>query len=239
MALPENGWFASFALLTPTTFMITSTSNISQLMNAESRSVASVFPPVIQIYSFASDSNNPINPVQPLSDEFNDDTTPRPVLLAQLDLPRFAPGASVETFDVRPDPAFPPREPAAGGGSSGPRIGGSKPFTQDPTKGVLVFELKMTEPAEGPDGGEEADAVPYELFVLRETLVQLAQEGEERLREAREKDGPDGYERWMVEKVIKWEDWGGHHARLMDTSMTKRYWVSGIADLLRSYVCQR
>lgn len=210
--------------------MITSTSNISQVMHTEQRTIASVFPPVIQIYSFASDPANPITPVQPLSDEFQDDTTPRPVLLAQLDLPRFAPGATVDTFDVRPDPAFPPRVPGPGGESSGPRIGGSKPFTQDPTKGVLVFELKLVEPTEGIEGiTEEPDTVPYELFVLRETLVRLAEEGEKRLKVARESPGPDGFERWMVEEMIKWDDWGLKSARLMDTSMAKRYWVSRVS----------
>lgn len=184
---------------------------------------ASIFPPVIQIFSFGPDPENDINPVQPLVAEFHDDTTPRPVLLTQLELPRFAPGATISTFDVRPDPAFPPRIP---GESAGPRIGSSKPFTQDPGKGVLVFDLQIAEPAEGPEGGDLHDTASYELFVLRETMVDMAREGEERLRIARLEGGADGYERSKIEESIRWEDWGRDKARMMNASMERRNWVS-------------
>jgi hypothetical protein len=204
--------------------MVTTTSNVSQLVDPESASTA-IFPPVIQIYSFSPDPNNKVDATQPLIAEIHDDTTPRPVLLCQLELPRLVPGATVSTFDVRPDPAFPPRKPGA---NAGPRTGSSKPFTQDPTKGILVFDLQITEPVEGQDGGEEQETVSYELFVLRETLVQMALAGEERLREGRELGGPDGYERSKVEENVRWEDWGRFGARFMNASMVRRNWVSPV-----------
>ena len=89
MALPENGWSSSLAMLTPSTFMITSTSSISQVMagNAlEPRAIAAIFPPVIQIYSFMTDPTHYTPPLQPLSPEHQDDSTARPILLAQLEL---------------------------------------------------------------------------------------------------------------------------------------------------------
>lgn len=205
--------------------MITSTSNISTVLDPEPRPAPpTVFPPVVQIYSFQPDPYHAVNPAQPLLAEFHDDSTPRPVLLAQLELPRFAAGAVVDGFDIRPDPAFPPREPGPGGESSGPRIGGSKPFTQDPGKGVVVLDLQLIEPAEGGEGGT-GEKVSYELFVLRETLVDLAKAGEERLRAARDEGGTDGFERFRVEEDIKWEDWATEGARMMDASMPTRSWV--------------
>lgn len=217
MTLPENGWFSSFALLTPTTFMLTTTSNVSPVMPTEPRSIASVFPPVIQIYSFALDPAHSIIPVQPLDSDFMDDTTARPVLLAQLELPRFAPGVIIGSFDVRPDPAFPPNR----------TVGTQKPFTQNPSKGVLVFELQVSEPADPPDLQEGTDHKAYELFVLRETLVELAQKGEDRLAGIRTaNDFGDSYWR-VVEETIPWIDWGRTGSRVMDISMLQRNWVSG------------
>nr|XP_031857816.1 uncharacterized protein CI109_006759 [Kwoniella shandongensis]KAA5524888.1 hypothetical protein CI109_006759 [Kwoniella shandongensis] len=226
LSLPENGWFSSLALLTPTTFMVTSTSNISPVLPAEPRSLANnfanVFAPVIQIYSFAPDPTHTIIPVQPLDADHMDDTTPRPVMLAQLELPRFAPGVLVGAFNVRPDPAFPPRSP-----DSGPTLNKRKAFTQDPSKGVLVFELKVGEPiTEGPPIMNEMTSKSYELFVLRETLVDLAEQGEDRLRKAWENGGDeDGLGIRGVERTFVWADWGEKGARMLDRVMRRRNWV--------------
>lgn len=222
MHLPENSWFASFALLTPTTFMITSTSNISPIMPQGNAADAAnfSFPPVIRIYSFAPDPDNKITPVQPLAADHEDDTTARPVLLAQMDMPRLAPGAGVSAFDVRPDPPF-PRSRHTG-------VGPRKPFTQDPDKGLLVFELKLRE-AVGPDfGNNHMEHHEFEVFVLRETLIELAREGEKRLEEQRgTKDKETGeYAFWRVEKNITWEQWGVKGSRILDISMKRRNWVS-------------
>jgi hypothetical protein len=65
--------------------------------------------------------------------------------------------------------------------------------------------------------------VRYEMFVLRETLVKLGREGEERLRRARH----EGDEPWRakVEQTWTWEEWGVEGARLMDVTMRRRNWV--------------
>ncbi|KAK8864257.1 hypothetical protein IAR55_001503 [Kwoniella newhampshirensis] len=224
LSLPENGWFSSVALLTPTTFMLTSTSNISPVLPTEPRSLANIFAPVIQIYSFAPDPTHTIIPVQPLDADHMDDTTPRPVMLVQLELPKFAPGVMLGKFSVRPDPAFPPRKSAS---DTNPTLTGRKVFTQDPAKGVLVFELKVGEPRD--------DASPilhdlasksYELFVLRETLVDLAEQGEERLTKAWKNGGDeDGLGIRGVERIFSWADWGEKGARLMEALMRRRSWV--------------
>ncbi|WVR07189.1 hypothetical protein IAU60_004230 [Kwoniella sp. DSM 27419] len=221
MSLPENGWFASFALLSPTTLMITSTSNISPILPTEPRSQGHIFPPVIQIYSFAPDPNNPMDPVQPLDTDPMDDTTPRPVLLAQMELPRFAFNVMIAAFDVRPDPPFPVHQPG-----TGPTLGKGKPFTQDPSKGILVFELRLVAPP-GQEHRMMSDRKKsYELFVLRETLVKAALQGEERLRQAWANGGDyDGLGIRGVERTIPWAEWGEHGARLMDAQMKRRSWV--------------
>jgi hypothetical protein len=223
MGLAENGWFSSFALLSPTTFLITTASNISPILPTEPRSIASVFPPVIQIYSFSPNPATNINPVQPLSAETSDDTTPRPVLVAQFNLPEFVPGELVASFDIRPDPAFPPISP-----DTKHTLGERKPFTQDPTKGVVVFELSVVDP---PDPIIDFNRVPdgenFEMFMLRETLVGIASEGEERLRRSRLPVGDkDRLEVWDVARTWKWEEWGEEHTRFTEMTMARRHWVS-------------
>ncbi|WVQ99262.1 hypothetical protein IAU59_006394 [Kwoniella sp. CBS 9459] len=228
LSLPENGWFSSFSLLSPTTFMITSTSNISPVMPNEARAHGSVFPPVIQIYSFAPDPNNPINPVQPLDTDPMDDTTPRPVLLAQLELPKFALGVMITAFDVRPDPAFPPHQPGTSAKPS-PTLGKGKAFTQNPLKGILVFDLTVVAPH---DEGQLARdrKKSYELFVLRETLVKIAAEGEAQLRKAWDNGGDiDGLGIRGVERTVPWADWGEKGARIITATMKKRSWVCSCA----------
>jgi hypothetical protein len=222
MALPENGWFSSLSVLSPTSFMITSTANISPVLPTEPRAVASVFPPVIQIYSFAPDPTRDITPQQPLDLEHVDDTTPRPVLVAQLHTPPAADGAIMGSFDVRPDPAFPPTPLG-----DAPMLGPRKPFTQDPSKGVLVFDLQMGDP---PPEGEGADfpttTNTYELFVLREYLVQLAAEGQERLRRSRlSATDEDHLEVWELMKNQMWSEWGVTNARFLTQTMANRLWV--------------
>jgi hypothetical protein len=223
MGLAENGWFSSFALLSPTTFLITTASNISPILPTEPRSIASVFPPVIQIYSFSPNPATNINPVQPLSAETSDDTTPRPVLVAQFNLPEFVPGELVASFDIRPDPAFPPIS-----SDTKHTLGERKPFTQDPTKGVVVFELSVVDP---PDPIIDFNRVPdgenFEMFMLRETLVGIANEGEERLRRSRLPLGDkDKLEVWDVARTWKWEEWGEEHTRFTEMTMARRHWVS-------------
>ncbi|KAK4689571.1 hypothetical protein P7C73_g542, partial [Tremellales sp. Uapishka_1] len=209
MALPSNVWFGSIALLTPTSFMVTTTSSTSPVLNNEPREIASVFPPVIHICSFAPDVNHPVNPVQPLEADHMDDTTPRPILLAQLELPLFQEGTIVSSFDVRPDPAFPPSKTSKN----------QKGFTQDPGKGVLVFDIQVMEPA-AQDDGNAMLSLTYELFVLRETLVAMVKEGERHLRDSRSREGI-----LRIERVLKWQDWGEANARMMDVSMRRRNWV--------------
>lgn len=204
--------------------MITSTSNISPIMTDSNDIDPNTypFPPVIRIYSFLPDPENKIIPVQPLGPEHDDDTTARPILVAQLDLPRLAAGAGISSFDVRPDPAF-PRSSTRG-------VGERKAFTQDPEKGVLVFELSLNEPADAEfELAQHLDQKNFELFVLRETLVALAKEGEERLVEQRGcRDEDTGeYAFWKVERNIPWAEWGEKQSRFMDMSMSRRVWVSG------------
>ena len=217
MSSPENGYFSSLAVLTPTTFMLTSTSSTSPLADNGAHHDASIAPPVIQIYSYERDPM--YTPSQPLLIDYMDDSTPRPSLVAQLELPRFAPGTSLSSFNIRPDPAFPPRQP-----SNEPTLGGSKPFTQDPEQGLVVFDLHIREPVED-EGRQMRTTVSYELFVLRELLVDIAKEGEERLSSAKAQAGQDGWRRSDVEINVPWEEWGRDGARLMDISMEHRKWV--------------
>ena len=177
------------------------------------RNIAAVFPPVIHIYSFASDPDHDITPVQPLEADILDDTTARPVLVVQLELPHIACNVNIDGFDLRPDPAFPWSEAS---------VGPQKPFTQDPGKGVLVFELHL-DPEEGVQlpNGIRPQTKAYELFVLRDTLVTFAREGEERLALFRRQAS------WRaeVERTIQWSAWGEKGSRMLDISMPQRIWV--------------
>lgn len=223
MTLPDNGWFSSLALLSPTSFMITSTANVSPVMPSEPISVASAFPPVIRIYSFTPDPERDISPVQPLDLEHNDDTTPRPVLVTQLHMPPVASGATMGQFEVRPDPAFPPIPRG-----DQPTLGPRKPFTQDPSKGVLVFDLTLGDPAPpGANPNQQTHANHFELFVLREFIAELATQGEERLRRSRLKTGDeDRLDIWDVALTLSWGDWGETNSRFLTQSMSNRRWVS-------------
>lgn len=231
--LPDSGWTASMALLSPTLFMVTSTSdfsrpvNVAQSLQAEAASPA-YFPPVIKIYSFLHGQENERDPIQPLAQDHMDDTTPRPILVAQLEMPAMGSDVIVSSFDVRPDPAFPVRSAS----DHSPRIGTGPPFTQDPSKGLLVFNFSVIEPAtrETPLDAHAMfqniidRAVDFELFVLRETLVRLGLEGEERFRQVRV-GAEAGYEHWRVERVIPWREWGERGSRLEYAAMERRQWV--------------
>ena len=195
--------------------MVTTTSRISSVLVDEPPTLASVFPPVIQIYSFAPDPQRSIIPNQPLDYHYMDDTTPHPVLVAELDMPRFSDGVQVHAFDVRPDPDFAPRR------------GQAKPFTQDPSKGVLVFELQVI--VDAMDDAER-DPPSFELFVLRETFVEMAVRGETRLEEVRNRSGEERFTPWRVEEKVGWEQWGYVNARLVASSMRSRDWVGSPAD---------
>lgn len=223
MTLPDNGWFSSLALLTPTSFMITSSANVSPVMPDEPVSVASAFPPVIRIYSFAPDPERYTIPQQPLDFEHNDDTTPRPVLVAQLSIPPVAPGATMAQFEVRPDPAFPPIPRG-----DQPTLGPRKPFTQDPYRGVLVFDLTIGDPpVPGAEPNQQTEQNYYELFILREYMVDLSNKGEERLRRARLSAGDEErLEIWDVAQNLSWAEWGEQNSRLLNQSMENRRWVS-------------
>ena len=211
MQLPDEGWSSSFALLTPTSFVITSATGPPHLdpLTGDRRGPPGVQTPLVQIYSFAADPERHINPVQPLDFDYMDDTTPRPMLVAQLELPPFdhvqVTPIFIGTFDVRPDPAFPARP--------------GKPFTQDPEKGVLVFELQVMKVI----GPTQLEQHGYELFVLREMLIDMARAGEKRLADVRGTD--DRYAVWRLEKRMEWQDWYDR-ARIKELSMRSRNWVS-------------
>lgn len=222
MTLPDNGWFSSLALLTPTSFLITSTANVSPVMPSEPISVASAFPPVLRIYSFAPDPERDISPLQPLDLEHNDDTTPRPVLIAQISIPPVATGATMGQFEIRPDPAFPPTPRG-----EEPTLGHRKPFTQDPSRGVLVFDMTLGDPpSPEAEPNQQTYQNHYELFVLREYINYLASGGEERLRRSRLKsDDEERLEIWDVALNLSWAEWGEANSRFLTQSMANRLWV--------------
>lgn len=150
--------------------------------------------------------------------ESEDTWTPRPRLLKRLGLPRFAPGVTLNAFEVRPDPAFAPLradQPA--------KFGTRKPFTQDPAKGVLVFDISAQEPEMTFPFGNFGIPLPlhhggqmrlYELFVLREYMNDAV---ESALQSESTEDS--------VPTTI-WEDWGEEHSRMNPTTMSRRTWVS-------------
>ena len=86
------------------------------------------------------------------------------------------------------------------------------------------MDLHTWEPIED-EGQQRRETVSYELFILRETLVDLAKDGEERLVQAKAEAGNEGWRRSDVELTIPWDEWGRFGARLMDMSMEERRWV--------------
>ncbi|WVO16342.1 hypothetical protein L204_104017 [Cryptococcus depauperatus] len=213
-----KSWFSSFALLSPTTFIVTSTS----LTCPSASPQPSDKRPTIQIYSILTNPSHTIIPVQPLENEVMDDTTPRPVLLAVLEMPELREQMEVIEFEIRPDPPFPPKTPS---GSHELTLVKNKPFTQDPNKGIVIFNLGLQETfTTGPHVMNTVRHYPFELFVLRETLVQLGQDGENRLRSTWQGD-TSGLGVRGVQRNYKWTEWGEKGARMIDKVMSKRSWV--------------
>lgn len=174
---------SSMALLTPTTVAVTMPAVIGPTLREmfggvpgfmDNRSPIFIHEPSIDIFSFARRPDLPIRENYPLKRHDVDKETPRFALLASLLLPPMRSGSMMAVFHMRPDPAFPavPTSQATLG---------SRPFTQDPRRGVIVIELAMD---------DDRLVMPmrmrpefYEMFILRETLVDMAEEGEERLFE--------------------------------------------------------
>ena len=88
-----------------------------------------------------------------------------------------------------------------------------------------MFELIVSEPPEEDDPDPTVLDKGYELFVLRESLVDMAREGESRLIAARKDGGEDGQASWRVEKTYSWAEWGEKGARMRDPTMYDRQWV--------------
>lgn len=183
--------------------------------------------PTIQIYSILSDPKRSVIPVQPLQSEIMDDTTPRPVCVAVLEMPTLQEDVRVTEFDVRPDPAYPPRPEQTKDGEMEYTLLKHKPFTQDPSKGILVFDYRLQERiAMDPNTRDVVRNWPFEVFVRRETLVKLGQEGEKRLKQAWESGSVLKMGVRDVQQTLTWDEWGEKGARMMDRIMTIRSWVS-------------
>lgn len=183
--------------------------------------------PTIQIYSILSDPKRSVIPVQPLQSEIMDDTTPRPVCVAVLEMPTLQEDVRVTEFDVRPDPAYPPRPEQTKDGEVEYTLLKHKPFTQDPSKGILVFDYRLQERiAMDPNTRDVVRNWPFEVFVRRETLVKLGQEGEKRLKQAWESGSVLKMGVRDVQQTLTWDEWGEKGARMMDKIMTIRSWVS-------------
>jgi len=205
--------------------MVTSTDNVTPVLPQAPDDPIPAFPPVIRIYSFAPDPERDILPQRSLDFEHNDDTTPRPVLVAQLSVPPLLADVAMSQFEVRPDPAFPPIPRG-----DQPTLGPRKPFTQDPYKGVLVFDLTIGDPPFPGDANLTNNQSSYELFILREYLIDLSTKGEERLRRSRLRiEHEERLEIWDVALNLSWAEWGEQNSRLLHLSMDTRRWVSHIS----------
>lgn len=182
----------SFVMLTETTVAVAMPAVVESLRPVRTA------PPMIQIFSFAQ-RNPGVKVEQPLTFNRLDDTTPRAVPVTKLLIPALADGAGLYTFHMRPDPAFPPQKEA-------PLA--SKPFTQDPGKGVIVCDLVVAS-ATAPH--TEFHPQFFDFFILREYLIQLAEEGEARRRVGWEHDLSER----AAQRTIFWEDWGEENSRML------------------------
>ncbi|BEI86007.1 hypothetical protein CcaverHIS002_0602940 [Cutaneotrichosporon cavernicola] len=175
---------SSMALLTPTTVAVTMPAVIGPTLREmfggvpgfmDNQNPVFIHPPSIDIFSFAQNSNiPPPEDTRPLQRADSDRTTPRFALVVRLLMPALRAGSMMAQMHMRPDPAFPPVP-------SSQTTLGSRPFTQDPRRGVIVIEMTMD---------DDRLVMPmrmrpefYEMFILRETLVAMADEGEARLHE--------------------------------------------------------
>ncbi|OWT41772.1 hypothetical protein C362_00133 [Cryptococcus neoformans Bt1] len=222
----EKQWFSSFAMLSPTTFMVTSTMSSIPSGGPAFPWKSDEHRPTIQIYSILSDPKRSVIPVQPLQSEIMDDTTPRPVCVAVLEMPTLQEDVKVTEFDVRPDPAYPPRPEQTKDGEVEYTLLKHKPFTQDPLKGILVFDYHLQERITmDPNTRDVVRNWPFVVFVRRETLVKLGQEGEKRLEQAWESGSVLKMGVRDVQQTFAWDEWGEKEARMMDRIMTIRSWV--------------
>lgn len=175
---------SSIALLTPTTVAVTMPAVIGPTLREmfggvpgfmDNQNPVFIHPPSIDIFSLAHDpSKPPPDDTAPLQGDVADKTTQRFALVVRLLLPPMRAGSMMAQMHMRPDPAFPPVP-------SSQATLGARPFTQDPRRGVIVIELTMD---------DDRLVMPmrmrpefYEMFILRETLVAMAEEGEARLYE--------------------------------------------------------
>lgn len=141
-----------------------------------------------------------------------------PKLLQIFLLPELADGMIYDQVDIRPDPPFPARAmPSV--------LGATKPFTEDPDKGLLSFGLRIS---------QDDDQGPLltgdmTLFVKKETLVDLAESRDAAYE--REYKGVRGVnvESWHPDelpyRVMRSHEWMEEHSRLVDRPMS-RSWVS-------------
>lgn len=206
----------TFCMLTPTTVAVAMPATVRSSTRLGNFHTEVVDEPSITIYSFAQPTTTDVK--QPLMRDEEDETTPRAVAVARLRIPEIAPGASLENFHMRPDPsAIPPPADA-------PTLGRGKPFTLDPARGVVVIEMTIgSDDTDEPIHLQNAHTENFELFILRETLVNLAEEGEARRRRDWAKFGP-GAE--PDARVYEWDQWGEEHARLLPAVQTlRRQWV--------------
>ncbi|CAK9779572.1 hypothetical protein CC85DRAFT_330332 [Cutaneotrichosporon oleaginosum] len=174
----------SMALLTPTTVALTMPAVIGPTLREmfggvpgfmDNQNPVFIHPPSIDIFSFAHDPSKPApTSTAPLERSESDSTSPRFVLVVRLLLPPMRAGSMVSQMHMRPDPAFPPVP-------SQQATLGVRPFTQDPRRGVIVIELAMDDDHLVMPMRMRSEC--YEMFILRETLIQMAEEGEERLHD--------------------------------------------------------
>jgi hypothetical protein len=173
---------SSIALLTPTAVAVTMPAVIGPTLREmfggvpgfmDNQNPVYIHPPSIDIMTFIHDpSKSPPSRTGPLPRIEAHKDAPKIELVVSLLLPRMRSGSMMAQMHMRPDPAFPP--PPSNQASLGAR-----PFTQDPRRGVIVIELTMD---------DDRLVMPmrvrpefFEMFILRETLVQMAEEGEARL----------------------------------------------------------
>jgi hypothetical protein len=203
IAIGRTAMACSFCMLTPTTIAVARPNLVR--VRGDDDDIESIDGPAILLISFTqrpkeSDGGQPPNA--------DDPTTPHAVEVTKLMMPPLIDDVLVVNFHMRPDPAYPVRS------ASDPTLGRGKPFTQDSTKGVVVSDFWLSH------------AVPfrsrfYELFMLRETLVEMATDGEARLQKSW--DGGEMFDTLSV----PWSNWGEHNTRLMDhVQPNRRRWVS-------------
>lgn len=174
-----HGSNVSFSLLTQTTAIVTNAG--SQPANG-AIAMPQGFDPSIQIWSFLPNSD---------AEETDPETPHYATCVAQLNLPSVGRFARINSLDVPGNTQAIPRDPdTAYLLSEGDTLERVVPIKQSAYRGVCIFRIcaswdRPEFPKEGMEGvwaagsGEQV----YGLYVLRETLVQLAREGEARLRD--------------------------------------------------------